>query len=91
MANDFAVLLQAAMQGQGVICAPLPQLLPAIRSGALQIALADCIESKFQVYLHYPNRHNMPTRIRVLVDFLLSQLAQEPDLQRSPRALLEDL
>jgi DNA-binding transcriptional LysR family regulator len=88
IANDFTVLLQAAKQGQGLICAPLPLLLPALRSGELNVALADYIESKFQVYLHYPNRHNMPTRIRVLVDFLLARLSDEPDLQHTVQALL---
>jgi LysR family transcriptional regulator, regulator for bpeEF and oprC len=91
LANDFAALLQAAKQGQGLICAPLPQLLPDLRSGQLQAVLTQWIEPKFQVYLHYPNRLNMPTRIRLLVDFLLHRLSQLPDLQRTPQALLADL
>jgi DNA-binding transcriptional LysR family regulator len=91
LANDFAVLLQAAKQGQGIICAPLPQLMPALRSGELQVALADCVEAKFQVYLHYPNRHNMPTRVRVLVDFLLDRLSTQADLQTNPQNLLAEL
>ncbi len=88
LANEFAALLQAAKQGQGLICAPLPQLMPAIRTGELQVVLADCIESSFQVYLHYPNRHNMPKRIRVMVDFLLTELGKNADLQTSPKVLL---
>ena len=91
IANEFAALLQAAKQGQGIVCAPLPQLMPALRSGELQVALAHCIESKFQVYLHYPNRHNMPARIRVLVDFLLERLGAESDLQDTPQVLLGQL
>jgi DNA-binding transcriptional LysR family regulator len=91
LANDFAVLMQAAKQGQGLICAPLPQLMPALRSGELQVTLADCVEAKFQVYLHYPNRHNMPTRIRTLVDFLMVNLGSEPNLQTPPQVLLAEL
>ncbi len=88
VANEFAPLLQAALQSQGLICAPLPQLMPAIRAGQLQVVLADCIESKFQAYLHYPNRHNIPKRVRLLIDFLLQELAKSTDLHDSMQQIL---
>lgn len=89
LSNEFAPLLQSAKQGQGLICAPLPQLMPAIRKGELQAVLTQCIESKFQVFLHYPNRRNMPARVLLLVNFLLSELANIQDLHTSAQKLLE--
>jgi hypothetical protein len=40
------------------------------------------------VYLHYPNRKNLPERTRVFVDFALKRLANEPDLQTKHRELV---
>jgi DNA-binding transcriptional LysR family regulator len=86
--NDFSSLLMAAVQGQGLVCVPLPLAMPFFRSGQLQPVLTDLIESKIQVYLYYPNRQNLPTRTRSLIDFILSQLKQEKDLQTPAQVLL---
>jgi hypothetical protein len=40
------------------------------------------------MYLHYPNRKNLPARTRVFVDFVLEQLRNEPDLQKTPQELV---
>ncbi len=86
--NDFSSLLAAAVQGQGLVCVPLPLAMPMLRSGQLHPVLTDLIESKIQVYLYYPNRQNLPARTRSLIDFILAQLKQEQDLQTPAHQLI---
>jgi DNA-binding transcriptional LysR family regulator len=86
--NDFAALVQAAVQGQGLVCVPLPLVMPLFRSGQLRPVLTDLIESRIEVYLYYPNRKNLPARTRSFVDFVLERLRQEDDLHTPPGVLV---
>jgi DNA-binding transcriptional LysR family regulator len=88
LANDFAALLQAAKQDQGIACVPLPQLLPFLRSGALKLVLGECVQARFQVYMHYPSRKNIPMRLRVFIDCVLAALEKNADLNAAPADLL---
>ena len=71
----------AGVQGQGLICAPLPLVMPLFRPGQLRPVLTEHIDSKIEVYVHYPNRKNLPGRTRVFVEFVLERLGRERDLQ----------
>jgi DNA-binding transcriptional LysR family regulator len=86
--NDLSALVAAAVQHQGLVCVPLPLVMPYFRSGQLRPVLADCIRSDLGVYLHYPNRKNLPARTRALVEFLLDCLRREPDLQTDALSLV---
>lgn len=86
--NDFAALMAAAVLDQGLICAPLPLAMPLFRSGQLRPVLPATVRSDLMVYLHYPNRKNLPARTRALMEFLLDHLKREPDLQTDPQRLL---
>lgn len=86
--NDFYALVLAAKSGQGLVCAPLPLVMPLFRSGQLHPVLTDCMDPKLALYLHYPNRKNLPLRTRAFVDFVLAALANEPDLQLPHQELL---
>jgi DNA-binding transcriptional LysR family regulator len=88
LVNDFSALLIAAVQGQGLTCAPLPLAMPLLRSGQLTPVLTDLIDTKVEVYLYYPNRKNLPARTRSLIDFILEQLKQERDLQTPVQQLI---
>jgi DNA-binding transcriptional LysR family regulator len=79
--NDFSALVQAAVQGLGLVCVPLPLVLPLFRAGQLRPVLTDLIRSDLVVYLYYPNRQNLPTRTRSFVDYVLEHLQAEDDLQ----------
>jgi DNA-binding transcriptional LysR family regulator len=81
LVNDFAALVMAAVQGQGLVCVPLQMVMPLFRAGQLRPVLTDCIDPKFEVYLYYPNRKNLPARTRSFIDFVLDRLHNEPDLQ----------
>jgi DNA-binding transcriptional LysR family regulator len=88
VAGDLTTLVTAAVHGQGLALAPLPFVLPLLRSGALLPVLPDCTAAHAHVFLHYPNRRNLPARIRVFVDYLLDHLRKHPDLTADPATLL---
>jgi DNA-binding transcriptional LysR family regulator len=88
LVNDFSALVMAGVQGQGVLCAPLPLVMPMFRSGQLQPLLATHIDPKIGVYVHYPNRKNLPARTRAFVDFVIDRLGRERDLQTPHRDLV---
>jgi DNA-binding transcriptional LysR family regulator len=88
LANDFFALMSACAQGMGVACMPLPLAMAWFRSGQLKPVLTEHIQSKFEVYLHYPSRKNLPERTRCFVDFVLERLRQEDDLQKPHRQLV---
>jgi DNA-binding transcriptional LysR family regulator len=88
IAGDMTTLVTAAAHGQGLALAPLPLVLPLLRSGALQVVLPQSLSRGMQVFIHYPNRRNLPVRVRSFVDFLLEQLRRHPDLAADSQALI---
>jgi DNA-binding transcriptional LysR family regulator len=86
--SDFAAGVQVAASGLGLVCAPLPLAMPLFRSGELRPVLTPLIVPRLEVYLHYPNRKNLPSRTRVFVDFVLDELRKEPDLQTDAQVLV---
>lgn len=88
VSNDLTALITAAVHGQGLAYAPLPRVLPLLRSGELKLVLPDWIWPGFEVSLHYPSRKGLPARVRAFVKFMLEHLRRHPDLQTDPDALL---
>jgi DNA-binding transcriptional LysR family regulator len=78
--NDCQALLRACLDGLGIAQLPLPMVLAALRSGALQVVLPQHAPDGLQIYLYYPSRKHLPARVRAFVDFVLEGLAQHPDL-----------
>lgn len=78
--NDSQALLRACLDGLGIAQLPLPLVLPALRSGALQVVLPQHAPEGLQIYLYYPSRKQVPARVRAFVDFIVEGLAQHPDL-----------
>jgi DNA-binding transcriptional LysR family regulator len=78
--NDMATVLASALQGQGLFYAPLPLVTPYLRRGELKLVLPVWAGRGANVFLHYPNRRNLPARVKILVDFLLEKLRIHPDL-----------
>lgn len=87
-ANDFGALVTAAVQDQGLICTPLPLAMPLFRSGQLRPVLTQFVDPQFTIYLHYPNRKNLPARTRSFIDFVIERLRLESDLQTPAHELL---
>lgn len=85
--NHFAGLVQSAIAGQGLVCVPLPLVYAHFQNRQLIPVLKQHIRSDVHVFMHYPSRKNIPARTRVVIDFLLAQLAAEPVL-KTPVSLL---
>ena len=88
VSNDLMALITAAIHGQGLVYAPLPRILPLLRSGELKVVLADWFSPGIEVFLHYPSRKGLPARVKAFVKFMLEQLRKNPDLQTDPHVLL---
>ncbi len=86
--SDFHAVLTAAVQGQGLACVPLPMAMPLFRAALLKPVLTEHIDSQYVMYLHYPNRKNLPARTRAFVDFALKRLGAVPDLQTTHQELV---
>jgi DNA-binding transcriptional LysR family regulator len=86
--TDFHAVMSAAAQGQGLACVPLPMAMPLFRTGQLKPVLTEHIDPQFIVYVHYPNRKNLPERTRTFVDFVLKRLSDELDLQTNHQELV---
>jgi DNA-binding transcriptional LysR family regulator len=81
ISNDQAVLLACALEGLGLFYCPLPLALPHLIRGEVQMALTDWMSTGLNVFLHYPSRRNLPTRVKLVVDFFLKQLRDHEYLQ----------
>jgi DNA-binding transcriptional LysR family regulator len=88
LAGDITTLVAAAVHGQGLVLAPLPFVLPLFRSGALAPVLPDWISQPVRLFIHYPNRKQLPVRVRSFVHFLLERLRKNPDLSSDARSLV---
>jgi DNA-binding transcriptional LysR family regulator len=86
--NDLTALVTAALHEQGLVFAPLLFVLPLLRAGALVALLTDWLGRGAHVFIHYPNRRNLPARVRTFVNFLLEELRAHPDLTGDAQALL---
>jgi DNA-binding transcriptional LysR family regulator len=88
LAHDFITLVAAAMQGQGLVFAPLPLVLPLFRTGALRPVLPDCVSQPARIYIHYLSRRQLPARVKAFVNFMLERLRGNPDLTSDAQSLL---
>lgn len=87
-AGDITTLVLAAVNGQGLVLAPLPLVLPRFRSGELIPLLPQGVSQPAHVFMHYPNRRNLPARVRSFVTFMLERLRANTDLTLDAAALL---
>jgi DNA-binding transcriptional LysR family regulator len=88
LANDIAALTAAAVNGHGLAFLPLPLVLPLFRSGALAAVLPDWIARPALLFLHYPNRKQLPLRVTGFVKFMLDRFRKNPDLISDPKGLI---
>jgi len=88
ISNDITTLVTAAVHGQGLVFAPLPFVLPLFRAGSLAPVLPEGISQPAHIFLHYPNRRQLPARVRSFVNFLLESLRKNPDLGSDAQSLV---
>lgn len=77
-ANSGEALLAAARSGLGIARLPTFLAADAVRSGELEILLADYPAPTLGVYAVYPDNRHVPHRVRALVDHLVETLGSHP-------------
>ena len=83
-ANNAAAVYRAALAGEGV--ALLSHLLvnEDIQAGSLMKLLPEYPARRFPIYLLYPSKRILPPRTHVLIEYLITLLANDPDMALDP-------
>ncbi|MBU1236774.1 MAG: LysR family transcriptional regulator [Gammaproteobacteria bacterium] len=76
-ANNGDVLMEAAVQGQGIAREPIFIAGPVLKSGKVREILAEFPIPELGVYAVLPGNRHIPHRVRTLVDFLAGRLSQD--------------
>jgi DNA-binding transcriptional LysR family regulator len=80
IAGDFLTLLDAAIDGVGLIQAPEPVVVASCNAGALRHVLAGFAPLTPGVFLYYPDRRQVLPKLRAFIDHLKSHLPLAPTL-----------
>ncbi|WP_026791959.1 LysR family transcriptional regulator [Pleomorphomonas oryzae] len=72
--NDLRFMLRSALAGAGITFATEETFRPHIDSGALVSLLEDYLPPFPGFYLYFPNRRNMPPKLRALIDHVKASL-----------------
>lgn len=73
IANEADAVIGAAVEGLGLIQAPVHFVRRQISEGTLVPVLSDFRASIHTLYLCYPSRDNLPLRTRAFIDFVMSE------------------
>lgn len=73
--NNGDVLMQAAIDGMGIVYLPDFIVESALKDGQLVRILKGFEKPPLSLYLLYPSRSHLPQKIRKMIDYLSSQLA----------------
>ena len=74
--NSFALMLDAALEGQGICRLPLFAVARHLRSGRLSSLFPDQIPPQGGIWAVYPTRAHLPRRIELFLDFLAERAAR---------------
>lgn len=74
--NDLRFMLRSALAGAGITFATEEAFRPHIDSGALVSLLEDYLPPFPGFYLYFPNRRNMPPKLRALIDHVKASLVE---------------
>lgn len=77
-ANDATVLLQAVLAGSGITLLPTYLMADHLDKGDLQIILPRWAAPPMTIYALFPSRRHLSPAVRVLLDFLVTEFAQQP-------------
>ena len=76
--NNGNILVNAAIEGLGVILEPDFLVFEALRQKRLVRILSDWETDELSVFAVYPNRKYLPPKVRSFIDFLADRFAPEP-------------
>ena len=80
IAGDFLTLLDAAIDGVGLIQAPEPVVVASCKAGALRQVLTGFAPQTPGVFLYYPDRRQVLPKLRAFIDHLKAHLPPTPTL-----------
>jgi DNA-binding transcriptional LysR family regulator len=80
IAGDFPTLLDAAIDGVGLIQAPEPVVVASCKAGALREVLASFAPQTPGVFIYYPDRRQVLPKLRAFIDHLKFHLPPTPKL-----------
>jgi DNA-binding transcriptional LysR family regulator len=72
--NDDRLALRAALDGTGVLYAPLDPVAPLIEEGKLVPLLEDWQTRSATLFLYYPSRRQLPAPLQAFIEFLRANL-----------------
>jgi DNA-binding transcriptional LysR family regulator len=72
--GEFAVLLRAAIDGQGIVNLPEGYCAPAVQAGQLELVLPHQRRPGGIFHIVYPSRRGLLPSVRALVDFLVERI-----------------
>ena len=76
-ANFGEALLHAALGGQGIAMHPTYMIDDDIREGRLEVVLPEVEPLGLELHVIYPQKQNLPRRVRMFIDFLKDWLSKE--------------
>ena len=76
--NNGEVLVNAAIDGLGVIYEPTFLVYEAVKRKQLARILPDWQPDEFSVFAVYPNRQFLPPKVRSFIDFLAERFGPGP-------------
>jgi len=76
--NNAAVLLWAALEGQGLVAMPNYMVGDSLKSGALRTVLDDYAAPPLTIRAVYPHGRHLSAKVRTFVDFLAARFGREP-------------
>ena len=82
--DNGRALVEAARRGMGLIRITDYYLVDALRQGELVPVLEEFEVQDAATWIVFPSRDQLPTRVRILIDFLAERLKQAEQLVKSP-------
>lgn len=81
--TDGASMLRACIDGMGIMQGPHFLLRDAVRNGQLKLLTSYYRSESFSIYAYYVNHTYLPLKVRVFIDFLKEELAQQGETTTS--------
>jgi DNA-binding transcriptional LysR family regulator len=80
--NNGMVLTQAALADRGILMTPSFYVAPLLREGKLRRILASYKLAELGIHAVYPQRSQVPPKVRAFVDFLAARFGKKPEWER---------
>lgn len=82
-ANSSEVVRRAVMSGMGIGLLPEIAVAQELEAGTLRRTIVNYTPIGYPIHVVYPSRSNLPARTRAVINFLVSELGQNPFLAKS--------